>query len=325
MKVRYHLLTFLKNLKWAFARSGIEDHLGIERRVATLERQMKLLQPDRTVVRDLQLFEDVLNSNNRQFEEEVNYCRNRGRLEEFPYEKTREFPAVEVHLDAEKKLQYVLHGGKRLYYPADWGAGRIAFSYTNAVAIEGILGDGCLAKSPHNYLDSRFPVKEGAVVCDFGAAEGLVALHLAERASYLVIGECDPQWLPPLRATFEPYAEKTTFVTEPLGMGKGEMPSIRIFREITASLKTSPPFFLKFDIEGAERFAICGMAGFFQGHPDVTVACAAYHRQDDRECLEGLFRGWGYETSFSDGAMLFLLDRLVPPFFRPGVLYAKKS
>lgn len=77
--------------------------------------------------------------------------------------------------------------------------------------------------------------------------------------------------------------------------------------------------------ERAERFAIREAEAFFTTHPDVTVVCAAYHRQDDAEVLKKLFKEWGYETAFSDGAMLFLLDRLAPPYFRHGVLHAKKG
>lgn len=325
MKVRFCFSTFLRNLKWSFARNHAEEQAVLERRVAKLEKTVEQLRPERTAYRELLLMEDVLNGREPQFAAERDYCRRHGRLRMFPYEKTREFPKVEVCFDRDKELPYVVHDGKRLYYPATWGTGTITYNYLNSVAVEGILGTGCLAKSPHGYLDSRFPAKEGAVVCDFGAAEGLVGLHLAERASRIVIGECDEKWLAPLKATFEPYAEKTTFVTEALGMEGGNGTCARILAEVAADAGGNRPFFIKYDIEGAERFAIREAEAFFKNRGDITVACAAYHRQDDGRHLETLFRAWGYETAFSDGAMLVLPDRLVPPYFRPGVLYARKS
>lgn len=325
MRPRFSLMTFLRNLKWAFSRNGTEERLAMIRRVEALERQQKRLHADRADFRDLLLLEDVLNCHNPEFADEVEYCRRLGRLEMFPYERVRDFPSVEVLFDSAQKLPYVLHGGKRLYYPETWGHGTITHSYLASVAVEGILGDGCLAKSPHNYLNLRFPVKDGAVICDFGAAEGLVALHFAEQASRIVLGECDSKWLSPLRATFEPYAAKTTFVTAPLGMGGGEKPCESALWEAATAVGPNVPFFLKFDIEGAERFAIHEAAEFFKSHADITMACATYHRQDDAQVLEKMFAAWGYATAFSEGAMLFLLDRLFPPYFRHGILYARKD
>lgn len=325
MKTRFNPLTFLKNLKWSFARHHVDEQIALERRVAALENLVKRLQPDRTAYRDLQLLEDVLNGTEPQFADEREFCRRHGSLQMFPYEKTREFPPVEVCFDQAKGLPYVVHDSKRLYYPAAWGKGTITSNYVSSVAIEGILGEGCLAKSPHNYLDDRFPVKDGAVICDFGAAEGLLGLHYAERAARIVIGECDGQWLAPLTATFEPYAGKTTFVTEPLGMGGESGTYSRILAETVAELGNGVPFFLKFDIEGAERFAIHAAEEFFKSNADITVACATYHRQNDAQVLEKLFNGWGFETTFSGGAMLFLLDCIAPPYFRCGVLHAKKE
>ena len=325
MSSRFHPLTFLRNLKWAFVRNGVEDRLALERRVAVLEKAVEQLGPTRAGFQDLLLLEEVLNHENPAYGEEIGYCRKHGRLEVFPYERAKDFPPVDVRYDAERGLSYVLHEGKRLYYPASWGKMSIAVSYRNAMYIEGILGEGCLAKSPHKYLDDRFPVKARAVVCDFGAAEGLVGLHFAEGASRLIIGECDEKWLGPLKASFSPYMEKTTFVTQPLGMGDDKASCARILTEMADVVGPKVPFFLKFDIEGAERFAIREAEAFFTTHPDVTVVCAAYHRQDDAEVLEKLFKEWGYETAFSDGAMLFLLDRLAPPYFRHGLLHAKKG
>ena len=325
MTTRLHIPTFLRNLKWSFSRNNVEERAALERRISKLEGIVERLRPESTAYRELLLLEDVLNGDEPQFAEEREYCRRHGRLRMFPYEEVREFPEVEVCYDRTKGLPYVVHDGKRLYYPAAWGTGTITYNHISSVAVEGILGGGCLAKSPHNYLDARFPVRDGAVVCDFGAAEGLVGLHLAECASRIVIGECDEKWLPPLKATFEPYAGKTAFVTEPLGRGGGGRGYSRILEETVSDAENGKPFFLKFDIEGAERFAIREAEEFFKNQGDVTVACAVYHRQDDGKQLEKLFKGWGYETAFSRGAMLVLPDRLAPPYFRQGVIYARKG
>lgn len=325
MKQHFQVLTFLRNLKWAFKRNSIEDYMALECRVEKLERRVELANPDALEFKSLLLLEEVLNCVDPQFKDEVAYCRRHRRLSVFPYKQIRAFPNVEVHFDSGRKLQYVLHGGKRLYYPSSWGRDSIAFSYTNSVAVEGILGQGCLEKSPHNYIDNRFPVKDGSVVCDFGAAEGLVGLHFAERASRIVIGECDEKWKAPLEATFAPWSKKTIFIAQPLGMGLDAAGGIQPFLEDGMAANANTPFFIKFDIEGAERFAIREASHFFQTRSDVTVACAAYHRQDDAELLEKMFKAWGYTTVFSAGAMLFLLDTLVPPFFRRGVLFAKKN
>lgn len=102
-------------------------------------------------------------------------------------------------------MKYVIHEKKRLYFPKDWEIENIR-SYYNNLCIEQDKD------SPHRYETDRFVVQEGDVIADVGAAEGIWALHNAEKAEKIYLFECDKKWIATLQKTFEPWKEKYVII-----------------------------------------------------------------------------------------------------------------
>jgi hypothetical protein len=54
------------------------------------------------------------------------------------------------------------------------------------------------------------------------------------------------------------------------------------------------------------------------------MAVTTYHRQTDAEDIKAIVEKNNYGTVFSSGFMLFIYDKLTPPYFRRGLIKAKK-
>lgn len=80
------------------------------------------------------------------------------------------------------------------------------------------------------------------------------------------------------------------------------------------------------DIEGAEVSALLASEDLLQNN-NVRCAICTYHKKDDASRLEEIFRENGYQTSFSNGHMIFHIDKDIfsALAFRKGVIYAKKE
>jgi predicted RNA methylase len=160
-------------------------------------------------------------------------------------------------------------------------------------------------------------VREGDVVLDVGAAEGIFALGVVERASRVVLIESDPAWIGALERTFAPWREKVTVINKFASDADDE----RNVRLDSLTGAAEGPLVLKLDVEGAEERVLRGAAEAL-ARPDTRAVICTYHRHDDHRRLSESMRGRGFEVSDSPGWMLFLLDRnLRPPFFRRGVIY----
>ena len=102
------------------------------------------------------------------YRDEIDYLEHNSANEfpTFPYRRIRQSTATDAGYDSVRKLSYVMHGGSRLYAPADFTVEEAEKAYHSFVEVEGLLGTGCLEKSPHSYVDRDFRVEEGDVVVD---------------------------------------------------------------------------------------------------------------------------------------------------------------
>jgi hypothetical protein len=258
------------------------------------------------------------------FTEELQYLTKLGHVCVFPYVQTKTLADVAYGYDALKQLPYVVHDNtKKIYFPRGWEPEQAKQTYLNYIQVENLLGGDYTAKSPHKYQSDTIFVKEGDVVIDVGAAEALFALNVVDKAEKVIIIESEPVWIEPLRATFEPYMNKVELIHKRVSdRDSGQ--------EITlmSCLKSINPnrLFIKMDIEGYETTLIENNQDLFSADIDINVVCCTYHKPDDAATLKAYFDGWGYDTEFSDGCMLFYWDELMaPPFFRKGVLRASKQ
>lgn len=238
------------------------------------------------------------------------------------------FPYVEV---LERKLKWpvvstadgfpcVLHDGKRLFFQRKTSLREAAQTYRNFVDREGITGHGCLEKNPHNYQSQSHFVETGDVLVDIGCSEALFSLDNIEKVSRAFLFEADPGWREPLEKTFGGrFKDKVVITNKFVGDGVTNS-SVRLDEVLCHD--GAAVYFIKMDIEGAERVVLETSREFLMQHK-VKLSCCVYHRQDDAEYIQQALEAMGFSTAFSDGYMLPICDELKPPYFRKGVIYAR--
>lgn len=256
----------------------------------------------------------------KKYQKELSFIRETGGYCNFPYEMDSDPLEVTSGLDKDSGLPYVVHQGKRLYFPAKFSVNDAATMYLDYVRVEKILESDDLETAPHQYQSPAIHVAEGDVVFDIGAAEGLFALDQIDRASRVVIVENDSQWIESLRRTFAPYAEKVTFVQK--FVSAVDTDSTVSLRKLLLDTEYSSAF-VKMDIEGYELPAITSAMELLKERKGIKIAAASYHHQHDADEIKMLFDKLGYRTEFSKGYMLFrLYDKPAPPYFRKGIVRA---
>ena len=92
---------------------------------------------------------------------------------DFPYKFTKKYEArkIFVYTDSQCRLNYVLHEGKKLYFPQLWPEHQIQ-EYYNAMLIEQD------SDSPHCYAGEGFYVEEGDVIADVNALQKYTYLNV---------------------------------------------------------------------------------------------------------------------------------------------------
>lgn len=196
----------------------------------------------------------------------------------------------EVLTDPENHLFYVLHKGKRLYFPSGKTIAGIKKLYKALVMEQDI-------RSPHHYLDSSEEAR-GRIFLDVGAAEGLVSLEVADVAEKIYLFECDREWTEALKATFAPWAEKVVLINKSVS-NRDDAESVTL----DAFYKNHPAsrLFLKMDIEGAERYALEGCQEIFSGVCDLKFAICAYHLPDDEQVISALLEKYNSQFYIQRG------------------------
>jgi len=254
------------------------------------------------------------------YKTELSYLINNPANIIFPYKQLKKLESVQSGYDNKRKLPYVIHNGKKLYFPKTWTVNSAVSTYTNFIENENILGGSYKEKSPHQYESDTFRVNESDVLMDIGCAEGLFALHVIDRVKKIYLIESDVFWIEALTATFEPYKNKVEIINKLISDIDTEktitLTSI-LKKELTSSL------FIKMDIEGYEVAVLKDSKDILNKISDIRIACCSYHKQTDAEELTKIFTSMDYEMEFSDGYMLFIFDELKPPYFRKGVIRAK--
>lgn len=262
----------------------------------------------------------------KEYEAEIEWLWQYGRQEGasvlFPYPFVDSpMQLVEVAEGVEDCMPYVNHKGKRLFFPANWKAisGKTPReSYWDYIVNEGILGSSARAKTPHSYITDSHHPGPNDVLLDVGCAEALFALDWVDRVHHIHLFECDKIWKRPLRKTFLGYQDKVT-LTESF-VGDGVNGSVRL--EDCVKHPDGTTYFVKMDIEGAERLVLNSSAAFLKKNK-VALSVCCYHRYDDYTVLTDILTSLGYSTSLSDGYMLPEIGGCHFPYFRKGVIYAK--
>jgi hypothetical protein len=230
----------------------------------------------------------------------------------YPYILNYRHEDVEVFRDVEAEMYYVMLDGKKLFYHK---------GYKNIEDVQKSFA--CLTAeqnpdSPHCYQDDFFSLNEGDIVADFGAAEGNFSLMIADKVKRLIIIESDPVWNEALEKTFEPWKHKVRIINKLAGSSDDD-------NTITLSelIKEESLTAIKMDIEGAE-VGVLESAGEALRNRSLKFSVCSYHFHDDADKIKKILEANGYTVKFSDNYMLFIYDKLKPPYFRKGLVKALK-
>jgi len=212
------------------------------------------------------------------------------------------------------EMNYVYHKNKRLYFPKNTTL-ESSYGYYRGLCIEQD------EDSPHRYETKNFTVKEGDVIADIGAAEGIWALTYAELAKKIYLFECDSRWQQALQKTFEPWKEKVVIINKYVS-------DINDGMNITLDdcFKNETINFVKADIEGYELKLLDGGMKTLAKEKDIKLLLCTYHKKGDAEKLKERLEQIGFITEYSKGYMLFIYDNdLEEPYIRRGLIRARKN
>lgn len=229
--------------------------------------------------------------------------RETGRLASYPEQlifKYYKMPA-EVGYDCNCGMCYVMHRGKRMYYPKDYSPENAYVAYRFC----------CIEQdenSPHRYLDETFTVETGAVVIDAGAAEGNFSLDIIDKVSRLYLVECEKKWIEALQMTFLPYKDKVVLVPKMIGSTVDEE-----HITIDAIADGEPVDFIKMDVEGAEGEALLGAVETIEQNAKMKWVIATYHKHGMEERVKTFLGDRGFQVSNTEG-YLYYSDYKVPVY-----------
>jgi hypothetical protein len=212
----------------------------------------------------------------------------------YPYPfrlKYKKLP-VDCFMDKQVGLHYVIHSGKRLYFPDNYSKTRATVSYRFLSMEQDIA-------SPHRYLENRNRLA-GKTLLDLGAAEGLFSLNVVEIIKHAYLFECEEYWMKALNATFAPWKDKVTIIPKYVS-DKNDEENITIDRFLEGKDKTG--LFLKMDIEGYEQAALKGAEKTLQEASDIDFSICTYHREEDAIEIAKRLKARHFETEYTEGFM----------------------
>lgn len=220
---------------------------------------------------------------------------NKNGLGIFNYKFAEKYRHLDVHicLDAQNDLFYVMHNGKRMYFPRKWRDKDQIAAYYRGILMEQDID------SPHRYLTKDFQINQGDVVVDIGTAEGNFSLEIVDRVSKLYIIETDEEWMEALRETFKEYSEKIEIIQKYVtDYEEGEYVALD-------HLIQEPVNFIKMDIEGNEWEALCGAKEVIKKSKRLKCAICSYHRDVDEILIKDFFRENGMTFKTTPGFMWY--------------------
>jgi hypothetical protein len=274
----------------------------------------------------IKYLEKQLVANNDPEKEEIVKFLKYNPLSMFPYEFTKKYNPedIVVYSDNDCNMKYVLHESKRLYFPTNYEVSKIQNYYTSLLLDQDI-------DSPHRYEYAEFCVYVGwgvggggggDIIIDAGAAEGIFALSVVERAKKLYLFECSEGWIESLQKTFEPWKEKVVIINKYISDTTND-----ICVTLDDFMQGEPVNFIKADIEGYEIKLMKGAVKILAGNHNLKIVLCTYHRRSDADDLKQLLMEHGFHTEFSKGYMILLnsAQLLIPPYLRRGVIRATKT
>lgn len=221
-----------------------------------------------------------------------------------------------IQIDTETGFYYLLHNGKRMYFPKKFKSKETVCDYYNSILLE---QDN---DSPHRYLSKSFDVREGDVVVDVGVAEGNFAIEVVDKVSKIYLIEADDEWIEALKLTFKDYMDKVVII-------KAFISSFCDGNVVTIdSLIKESVDFIKMDIEGNEWDALLGAERVISKSSSIRLAICSYHGDFDQELIESYMDKHDIVHWTSKGYMWFptkLRQTYVSTRLNRGIIFGKKE
>ena len=213
-----------------------------------------------------------------------------------PYSFTLKYKKMPIHIlwDDQQAMYYVLHSGKRLYFPSSFNKKSIESTYRNLLLEQD-------PNSPHLYVSDINRLK-GKTLLDIGTAEGIFTLEAIELINHAYLFECDEIWIAALNATFEPWKEKVTIIPKYVNDINDEN---NITIDTFLEGKDKANLFLKMDIEGSEQAALKGAKKLLNEAKDLDYSICTYHQKNDVVEIHNLLKSNHFDSEFSDRYLYF--------------------
>jgi hypothetical protein len=197
---------------------------------------------------------------------------------------------VDVFIDSENQMPYVIHCDKRLYFPGSLSKIKVTEIYKSLLTEQS-------EKSAHKYVNSheRFTDK---ILLDIGAAEGIISLDAIDKVKFVYLFEYDPKWIEALEATFAPYKHKVEIVKKYVSNTNNET---CISLDTFFKDKPIDDLFIKMDIEGAELDALHGGSFVLKNAKNLDFSICLYHKPEDEITIPEFLKSCGHEYEISHG------------------------
>ena len=277
-------------------------------------------KPIRTILLKKSLRKNILNhfaslpnsEINDEQREVLKYLENNPvRIFPYPFHDNYSAEKIDVFLDSENGMHYVIQEGKRLYFKKRWSEKRIKRAYSELLREQDL-------NSPHRYLTESFTIGE-EVLADIGAAEGNFSLSVIEKVKKIYLFEYDHEWTEALKATFAPWADKVEIINKYVSDSDDESH----VRFDTFYAKKKDITFLKIDVDGAEAIVLDSCNEVFKSKGSFKVALCTYHKNNDEKDFTILLRTHGFSITPSKGYMIHYYDKkMKAPFLRRGLIRA---
>lgn len=227
-----------------------------------------------------------------------------------------DFP-VESGVDSEG-FPWVMDMGHKLFGKKRMGKERFVTYYKELLSEQDV-------RSPHCYItNAQREPGDDDVIFDCGAAEGFFALRYIEKVSEVILFECDPEWIIPLKKSFSPWQDKVHIV-EKFVSDTTNQTAISLDDYISSKNLKDRKIYIKADIEGAEVQLLNGLK---DSHDSVQrILICAYHKRADEKNIRKTLKAYGFSTEVNEGWMLYPVSAhdFLRPYVRRGIVYGSRT
>lgn len=257
------------------------------------------------------------NSNDPEMEELLKYVRkSNGKTmsgvlvqQELVYDYLKK--DIMVEHDTSIHLSYVIHNGRKMYFPRSMSDEAIKQYYRSNLLEQD-------KKSAHCYFTDMSIYPEGGVFVDLGAAEGNFSLDLLDRAAHIYLFEGDENWIEALNATFCLWEDKVTIVPKYVG-NKDEDKYVTLSNYFG---KEKCIDVIKMDIEGSEVDVVQDNVAFFESHNETVLVVCVYHKENDEAEIKKLLPNHYFREQ---GWIMGSNRNVLHPYVRRVLMFGKKQ